>query len=59
MTAETLPETPIFYIEDEDHAHEPGGATLLGFWIYAIAGLLRPRKISSPARHASASPVNS
>jgi cytochrome o ubiquinol oxidase subunit III len=40
MTAETLPETPIFYIEDEDHAHEPGGATLLGFWIYLMSDAL-------------------
>ena len=39
MTAKTLPETPVFYIEDEDH-HEPGGATLLGFWIYLMSDAL-------------------
>jgi len=40
MTAETLPETPVFYIQDEDHAHAPGGATLLGFWIYLMSDAL-------------------
>jgi len=41
MTAETLTENPSFYlIEEEDHAHEPGGATLLGFWIYLMSDAL-------------------
>jgi cytochrome o ubiquinol oxidase subunit 3 len=41
MTAETLTENPAFYlIEEDDHAHEPGGATLLGFWIYLMSDAL-------------------
>ena len=41
MTAETLTENPAFYlIEEDDHAHEPGSATLLGFWIYLMCDAL-------------------
>ena len=41
MAAETLTENPAFYLtEEEDHAHEPGGATLLGFWIYLMSDAL-------------------
>ena len=32
---------PTYYlVEDEDHHHEPGGATLLGFWIYLMSDAL-------------------
>jgi cytochrome o ubiquinol oxidase subunit 3 len=31
---------PQFYEIEEDHAHEPGGATLLGFWIYLMSDAL-------------------
>ena len=31
---------PAYYVTDEDHAHEPGGATLLGFWIYLMSDAL-------------------
>ena len=40
MAADTLSAKPIFYIEDEEHGHEPGGATLLGFWIYLMSDAL-------------------
>ncbi|HWU73222.1 MAG TPA: cytochrome o ubiquinol oxidase subunit III [Sphingomonas sp.] len=41
MSAETLTENPAFYLtEEDDHAHEPGGATLLGFWIYLMSDAL-------------------
>ncbi len=41
MSAETPTENPAFYlIEEDDHAHEPGGATLLGFWIYLMSDAL-------------------
>jgi len=31
--------SPTFYITEEEH-HEPGGATLLGFWIYLMSDAL-------------------
>ncbi|MBS0502914.1 MAG: cytochrome o ubiquinol oxidase subunit III [Proteobacteria bacterium] len=31
---------PAYYVTEEDHAHEPGGATLLGFWIYLMSDAL-------------------
>jgi len=32
-------EAPSFYVLEEEH-HEPGGATLLGFWIYLMSDAL-------------------
>ena len=32
-------EAPNFYVTEEEH-HEPGGATLLGFWIYLMSDAL-------------------
>ena len=29
-----------FFQMDDDHVHEPGGATLLGFWIYLMSDAL-------------------
>ncbi len=31
---------PVFLAVEDDHAHEPGGATLLGFWIYLMSDAL-------------------
>ena len=43
MTADVLSEDrasdPIFYLVDEEH-HEPGGSTMLGFWIYLMSDAL-------------------
>ena len=35
-------EAPLFYLvqEEDDHVHEPGGSTLLGFWIYLMSDAL-------------------
>lgn len=44
MTAEVLngdrASDPNFYLVDEEHHHEPGGSTLLGFWIYLMSDAL-------------------
>jgi cytochrome o ubiquinol oxidase subunit 3 len=43
MTADVLSEDrasdPNFYLVDEEH-HEPGGSTMLGFWIYLMSDAL-------------------
>ncbi|RYD58478.1 MAG: cytochrome o ubiquinol oxidase subunit III [Sphingomonadales bacterium] len=39
MAAQALDEAPVFYVEEEAH-HEPGGSTLLGFWIYLMSDAL-------------------
>ena len=31
---------PVFYHLEDDHIHEPGGATMLGFWIYLMSDAL-------------------
>ena len=31
---------PVFYESGDYHAHEPGGATLIGFWIYLMSDAL-------------------
>ena len=40
MANEAKTNDPVYYVTDEDHAHEPGGATLLGFWIYLMSDAL-------------------
>ena len=41
MATEAPTEAPIFYVIEEDgHPHEPGGPTLLGFWIYLMSDAL-------------------
>ena len=40
MATEAKTNDPVYYVTDEDHAHEPGGATLLGFWIYLMSDAL-------------------
>jgi len=41
MTAQALTEDPTFFlVEEDDHAHETGGGTLLGFWIYLMSDAL-------------------
>ncbi|WP_010546337.1 cytochrome o ubiquinol oxidase subunit III [Sphingomonas elodea] len=42
MSATTIPttgDTPVFYQLEEEH-HEPGGSTLLGFWMYLMSDCL-------------------
>ncbi len=34
------PAAPVFYQLEDDHSHAPGGATLLGFWIYLMSDAL-------------------
>ncbi|WP_066797588.1 cytochrome o ubiquinol oxidase subunit III [Sphingomonas soli] len=35
----TMTEKPAFYVLEEEH-HEPGGSTMLGFWIYLMSDAL-------------------
>jgi len=38
--AEATNQAPSFYVLDDDHHEEPGGSTLLGFWVYLMSDAL-------------------
>jgi cytochrome o ubiquinol oxidase subunit 3 len=40
IEARTAPTPPFYLVEEEGHGHGPGGATLLGFWIYLMSDAL-------------------
>jgi len=56
-------DSPVFYVTEDDHAHEPGGSTLIGFWIYLMSdalifatlfatfGVLRRNTAGGPSSH--------